>query len=383
MNWDATSSSHEAGPAATPRAPSILAVDDTPANLNLLSGILKERGYRVRPVPSGELALRAAIADPPDLVLLDISMPEMDGFEVCTRMKAEPRLKDVPVIFLTAHTDVSEKVRAFAVGGIDYVTKPFQSEEIHARVATHLELCRQKRELAGNYQRLHELEKMRDTLVHMLVHDLRSPLGAISGLLQLLMLEPALPAQAREDLVQCLASTDKMTSMVTTMLDVSKFEASAMKLDRVPCDLLQITREVVSDMRGLAADRRVVVESVTSAEPLVADRTLLSRVVQNLLGNALRFTPPGGLVSIVLQADRDGIRFSMTDEGPGISGEFRQQIFEKFAAVTSSGYSTGLGLAFCRMAIDAHGGTIGVDDGPGGTGSTFWFTLPGAADGGS
>lgn len=362
-------------------APSILAVDDTPANLSLLVGILKACGYRVRPVPSGELALQAAKADPPDLVLLDISMPAMDGFEVCTRLKSDPRLADIPVIFLTAHTEVSEKVKAFSAGGVDYVTKPFQSEEIHARVATHLELCRQKRELAESYRRLSELERMRETLVHMIVHDLRSPLGAISGLLQLLSLESsALPAQAREDIGQCLASTTKMTTMITAMLDVSKFESAAMKLTLVSCDLLRIAREVVSDMRGLAIDRQVTVEPASMTEPVVADATLLARVVQNLLGNALRFTQRNGHVRIAIAPAGDGIRLSMTDEGPGVPEELRDRIFEKFVAVTPEaqkrGYSTGLGLAFCRMAIEAHGGAIGVDGGPGGTGSTFWFTLP-------
>ena len=133
-------------------------------------------------------------------------------------------------------------------------------------------------------------------------------------------------------------------------------------------------------MRGLATERRVVVGPAPSAEPVLADRTLLARVVQNLLSNALRFTPRGGLVRIGIETDRDVVRFTMTDEGPGVAAEHRQRIFEKFAAVTphaqSAGYSTGLGLAFCRMAIDAHGGGIGVDDGPDGTGSTFWFTLP-------
>jgi two-component system sensor histidine kinase/response regulator len=364
-----------------PSSPSILAVDDTPANLSLLCGILKERGYRVRPVPSGELALQAAKTDPPDLVLLDISMPAMDGFEVCARLKAEPRLGDIPVIFLTAHTDVAEKVKAFSVGGVDYVTKPFQSEEIHARVATHLELCRQKRELAESYRRLSELERMRETLVHMMAHDLRSPLGAISGLLQLLALPSSgLPAQAREDVAQCLASTTKMTAMITAMLDVSKFEAAAMKLDLVPCDLLQIAREVVSDMRGLAIDRHVSIEQTSPAEPVIGDATLLARVVQNLLSNALRFTPRNGHVRIAAGSAGDGIRFSVTDDGPGVPEELRDRIFDKFVAVTpeaqKQGYSTGLGLAFCRMTIDAHGGTIGVDSAPGGTGSTFWFTLP-------
>ena len=134
----------------TPAAPSrgnVLIVDDTPANLTLLARMLGDRGYRVRPVPSGKLALKAAASDPPDLVLLDISMPEMDGFEVCRLMKEDARLHDVPVIFLSALTETEGKVKAFHRGGVDYITKPFQIEEVEARVETHLSLRRTQAEL--------------------------------------------------------------------------------------------------------------------------------------------------------------------------------------------------------------------------------------------
>src|SRR5947199_3592493 len=125
----------------------ILIVDDTPANLQVLAGMLKDRGYKVRPVPSGKLALLAARRDPPDLILLDINMPEMNGYEVCEHLKADDRLKGVPVIFISALTEQLDKVKAFATGGVDYLTKPFQMEELHARVETHLKLRRLQIEL--------------------------------------------------------------------------------------------------------------------------------------------------------------------------------------------------------------------------------------------
>src|SRR5687767_4588726 len=126
---------------------SILVVDDTPANLQVLTGMLKDRGYKVRPVPGGKLALLAARRDPPDLILLDINMPEMNGYEVCEHLKADDKLKGIPVIFISALTDQLDKVKAFAIGGVDYVTKPFQMEELHARVETHLKLRRLQVEL--------------------------------------------------------------------------------------------------------------------------------------------------------------------------------------------------------------------------------------------
>jgi phosphoserine phosphatase RsbU/P len=140
---------------------SILVVDDTPANLQVLAGMLKDRGHRVRPVPSGELALLAAQRDPPDLILLDINMPEMNGYEVCERLKADEKLKGIPVIFISALAEPLDKVRAFATGGVDYLTKPFQMEELHARVETHLKLRRLQIDLEEHGRRL---EKARERI---------------------------------------------------------------------------------------------------------------------------------------------------------------------------------------------------------------------------
>src|SRR3982751_3086259 len=135
-------------------AASILVVDDTPANLQVLAGMLKDRGYRVRPIPGGKLALLAAQRDPPDLILLDINMPEMNGYEVCEHLKADGTLQGIPVIFISALTEPLDKVKAFAIGGVDYLTKPFQMEELHARVETHLKLRRLQIELEQANARL-------------------------------------------------------------------------------------------------------------------------------------------------------------------------------------------------------------------------------------
>jgi phosphoserine phosphatase RsbU/P len=161
---------------------SILIVDDTPANLQVLAGMLKERGYKVRPVPSGKLALLAAERDPPDLILLDINMPEMNGYEVCEHLKADDRLKGIPVIFISALTEPLDKVKAFAIGGVDYLTKPFQMEELHARVETHLKLRRLQTELE-EYSRHLELARER------LKHDLELAREVQRGFLPLRLLE--------------------------------------------------------------------------------------------------------------------------------------------------------------------------------------------------
>ncbi len=166
--------------------PNIMVVDDTPANLKLLEDMLKARGYQVCSYPCGRLALAAAASQSPDLILLDVNMPEMNGYEVCKHLKADAKLKDIPVLFISALSETSDKVKAFSCGGVDYVTKPFRFEEVYARVETHLELRRQKRELQENYARLRELEDLKENLVLMIIHDLRSPAALISGYLDLI-----------------------------------------------------------------------------------------------------------------------------------------------------------------------------------------------------
>ena len=160
-------------------AASVLIVEDTIDTLRLLSDLLSEQGYDVRAVTNGRQAIQAVERDPPDLILLDIGLPEVDGYEVCRHLRASERSQDVPVIFITALTDTVDKVRAFEAGGVDYVTKPFQVEEVLARVKTHVALRRARAELADSFARLRTLEHLRDEMVRMVIHDMRSPLASL------------------------------------------------------------------------------------------------------------------------------------------------------------------------------------------------------------
>jgi len=359
--------------------PSIMVVDDTPANLKLLEEMLRGRGYRVRSFPRGRLALAAAASEPPDLILLDINMPELDGYETCQRLKADEKLKEIPVIFISALTETMDKVKAFGVGGVDYVTKPFQFEEVEARVQTHLELRRQRRQLQENYQRLQELEHLRDNLVHMIVHDMRSPLMAMSGYLDLLKMKASSQLGEREQgwIKTARQGTTQLTEMVTTLLDVSRLEAGQMPLKRSACDLAVVARAAVDSLGSLVGQRRLSIESPSGPVIASADKEIVQRVIANLLGNALKFTPDGGEVK--LTADRkDGLaRLAVSDTGPGIPPEYHARIFERFGQVEKQRrkHSTGLGLTFCKLAVEAHGGQIGLESEVG-KGSTFWFVLP-------
>ncbi|MEI6783783.1 MAG: hybrid sensor histidine kinase/response regulator [Verrucomicrobiota bacterium] len=357
--------------------PRIMIVDDTPQNLDLLETMLIKQGCEVFALPDGEMALQAAVRNPPHLILLDILMPGLDGYEVCTRLKADPQLKHIPVVFLSALNEPWDKVRAFQVGGVDYISKPFQLEEVAARVHSHLELSSQRRELQGNYERLRELERLRDGLVHMLVHDLRSPLTGIRMGLESArgLLPPGDPTLASM-VGAALASANSMTEMITQLLDVSRLEAGQMPLHRTAGDLVALARSAQDLLRTQAETRRL---RLTPAEAIIAnyDPNLLRRVLNNLLGNALKFTLPNGEVSLGISREAGQVRVTVADNGPGIPPAFHQKIFTLFGQVESrkSGVGTGLGLAFCKLAVEAHGGRIGVESVPG-QGSTFWFTLP-------
>ena len=359
----------------------VLVVDDTSANLRLLSGMLKDEGYLVRPVPSGKLALRAAESSSPDLILLDINMPEMDGYEVCQRLKADDGLRDIPVIFISALSETMDKVKAFSVGGVDYVTKPFQFEEVQARVETHLALRRKERQLQESYDQLRQLEELRDNLVGMIVHDLRSPLTGMYGYVELLQTFEAenLSDKGSKYLQQVSDSTDTLIEMVSSLLDVSRMESGEMPLNPESCDLAAIAGDVVEKLGGLRGGRELSLESPDAGATVTCDAELIRRTVQNLVGNSLKFTPADGSVRVRIEPAGEHVRVAVIDTGPGIPAEYRDRIFEKFGQVELREHrqkrSTGLGLAFCKLAVEAHGGEIGVDSEVG-KGSTFWFELP-------
>ncbi|MEI8340461.1 MAG: hybrid sensor histidine kinase/response regulator [Verrucomicrobiota bacterium] len=356
----------------------ILIVDDTPANLLLLTEMLKAKGYKVRPVTSGAGALKTAKNKCPDLILLDISMPEMDGFEVCQRLKKDGVLKDIPVLFISALGESADKLNAFNCGGVDYITKPFQSEEVLARVKTHLQIQFQKRSLQRNYDKLRELELLRDNLVHMVVHDMNSPISVIN--ISLFMLSDASNCGFSNSNMKLLkaasASIQQLADMSSQLLAVSRLEAGEMPLDKTECELDLILREAVQSLL-ISYEGRVIGIDAPPFIRVNCDINIIQRVIVNLLVNALKFTPETGSVTIAITARNGEACVSITDDGPGIPREFHGKIFEKFGqfnATENKRSGSGLGLAFCQLAVEAHGGQIGIDSEPG-RGSTFWFTL--------
>jgi signal transduction histidine kinase len=362
---------------------SILVVDDTVENLQLLSGMLQAHGYEVRPVTNGRDALLAARSDPPELVLLDVSMPEMDGYEVCARLKESADLREIPVIFLTALSSAADKVKAFEVGGADYVTKPFQLDEVLARIRVRVALRRSRRELQVSYDRLRGLERLRDDLVQMVVHDMRSPLSALVALLGIIQDDPecTLGKDAKSDIQHAVQAAARITGLANDLLDVSRLEEEKLPLDRQSNDIAQICRDVLVRLAPLDPTRTLEMAPADIVQ-VHCDRGIVHRVLENLVGNAIKHTPAGGRIHVSAVAGSARVRVAVRDEGPGVPSEARTTVFEKFGTVQarkqSQYHSTGLGLTFCKLAVEAHGGTIGIDAGEP-VGSVFWFELPSSA----
>ena len=364
----------------------LLVVDDAPAHLKLLAHALEESGFEVETASGGVQALAAAARHPPDLILLDIDMPELDGFETCRRLKAQERFAATPVIFLSGLSDVAQRLTAFAAGGVDFVSKPFDIAEVRARVATHLELERLRRvaehnsrELAASLSKLRELEHFRHDLVHMVAHDMRSPLMAVSGYLELLDLEgERLAEDHREFVAQALDGARTLVRMIDAMLDTDRLEVGKLVLELADRDLRAIIDLAIAAL-GPASARRVAIEIPASGRVVVhADGEILRRVIANLVANALRSSADGDQVRLVASSDGAIARLEVHDKGPAISEEFRGRVFEKYAKRAGDRSrdrrAVGLGLPFCRLAIEAHGGRIGFDTGEAGT--TFWIELP-------
>jgi two-component system, sensor histidine kinase and response regulator len=359
----------------------VLVVDDQDPNRLLLRDLLEAQGHQVIDAVDGSEALQLVATTSPDVVLLDIGMPGMDGFEVCRRIKAEPSTASIPVLLVTALSQRDQRLLGIGAGANDYITKPIDKSDLTLRVRNAVRMHQLYVEVEQQYRRLERLELLRDSLVHMIVHDLRSPLAGIRAYLDLLKLDGA--GRLDRDMTQSIDEARKvaieMTEMVSDLLDVSRLEAGKMPLELALVDVGSVATDAVTGIG--AAARRVSLQLEPGPERLRAmiDPSVIRRVVANLVGNAIKFTPASGRIRVAVQGDDGGVRVSVSDTGPGIPQEFHEKIFEKFGQVEASRqgtkHSSGLGLTFCKFAVEAHGGTIGVESVVG-QGSTFWFVVP-------
>ncbi|NET10663.1 MAG: hybrid sensor histidine kinase/response regulator [Symploca sp. SIO2B6] len=344
----------------------ILIVDDQPDNLRLLSKMLVDDGYDVRRALSGTLALLNVQSSPPDLILLDINMPELSGYDVCKTLKAEPKTRQIPIIFLSASNSETDKVQAFEMGGADYITKPFQMREVLARVATQL--------------KLQQLNSLRENLSRMLVHDLRTPLSCISLCSSSLLRRSYLESKDQKILQTIYTTSQRLNHMLNDLLITAKLDAGQLVLNRTQVNLNELVQEAIAGLTFDADAKRVqlVRHLPDTSYEWSLDANLFRRVIENLLANAIKFSPMGGTVTIALermedtQQNRYTISLKVSDEGMGVPDDQRQTIFQPYETGQAiDGVSQiGLGLSFCKLVVDAHGGHISVEKNQP-TGATF------------
>jgi two-component system sensor histidine kinase/response regulator len=376
-----------------PAPPLILIADDVPANVELLFDQLQSLGFRTIAATDGPTALAMSMEQRPDLCILDVAMPAGDlgvedrlaGFEVCRRIKRDARTSRTPVIFVTALNDTTDRVKAIEAGGDDFLTKPHNRLVLGARVRSLLRLKAATDALEDSYRKLRELEKVRDDLMKMIVHDLKTPLTSVLATLEMVAdgdFGPVTLVQ-KQALGDAETKADELLALIGDLLEVAKVEETGMSLVPVHIAPGAFVTEVMHEWDVRFMQEGASVASVVEEDTPVfyADRNLLKRVFGNLLQNAL--THSSSAIELKITArDSDGdVLFCVEDNGPGIPSEFHEVIFQKFGRVKTANVprvrSSGLGLTFCKLVVDAHGGRIWVRSEPG-KGSAFYIQLPAA-----
>jgi two-component system sensor histidine kinase/response regulator len=382
--------------------PTVLIVDDTPANIAMLAEHIGTRGMAVMVAQDGEEAVERARFARPDLVLLDVMMPGIGGFEACRRMKTFPETKDIPVIFMTALSDIGDKMTAYSVGGVDYVTKPFHVDEVLARVNAHLSLRTMQRELASQNQQLQQEIAVRraaeqvlarrteelarsnaelEQLAYVASHDLQEPLRMIASYLQLLeqRYKDKLDADATEFIEFAVDGAKRMQKLIDDLLAYSRLGSQAKPFQATNC--ATIVKDAIHSVRAAVEENGAQI-TCGKLPTVMGDPVQLTHLFHNLIANAIKFRrsqPPR--VHIDAEDTGESWCFSVRDEGIGIAPEYFERIFVMFQRLHSrSTYpGTGIGLALCKRIVEHHHGRIWVESVPG-KGSVFKFTLPKAVN---
>ena len=366
----------------------VLVADDSDDNRHLAKATLERHGYQVLLAAGGEEAIAIFEAEEPDCVLLDVRMPDLDGFAVCERIRALPHGRETPVIFLTALRDVDTFDRARRAGGTDFLTKPVHAAELIIRVQSAVKLRRMSVELREQYEVLkhhsdvlQRVQLQKERLMAFVVHDLKNPVSSIDLHAQVLLRDVALPPRLRDSATQIRSEARHLNRMIMNLLDLSKGDEGLLSPRTETVDLRLLAREVELELSVMAESRDVRLECIVEVASVRADADLLRRTLANLVENALRHAPSGSLVRLTAVSRADATEFRVLDAGAGVPPEMREKIFDAFIQIegssqdgASSRTGRGLGLAFCKIAVEAHGGRLWVEDAA--PGAAFCVTLP-------
>lgn len=375
----------------------ILLVDDQPDNLRLLSALLSERGYEPRGVINGAMAIKAAKSSQPDLILLDIMMPKMDGYETCEQLKSDEKTREIPVIFISAKDETIDKVRAFGLGALDYITKPFHIDEVLARIENHLSLRKLQKqlkeqnilfqqEISIRQQAEQALQKANQELAqsnaeleqfaYVTSHDLQAPLATITTYAQLLeqLYENQPDPQANQYIQYIVNSCLRMQSLIEDLLEYSRFKQHQKRFSAIDCNNILAT--VYSNLESTISKNQATIV-YHNLPTVIGDGSQLMQLFQNLIDNAIKYRreePP--IIEISVESKENEYLFAVQDNGMGISSKYFERIFQIFQRLhTPEEYAgTGIGLAICQKIVELHGGRIWVESQLG-EGTTFYFTI--------
>lgn len=383
--------------------PTVLVVDDSPINLRIIVSILEASGIKALVAQSGIKALQQIERSKPDLILLDVLMPDMDGFEICKRLKETAFTRDIPVIFVTALSETVNKVRGFEVGGVDYLTKPFQPEEVAARVNAHLTIRKLQQQFQAqndmladknalletqnlllkeqNHQ-LKELNASKDKFFSIIAHDLRNSFSSLLGFTRFAIgeIEDFRSDELREMMRNMHESAEHLYALLENLLTWSRTQRGMLEYRPVQLDIKQIVDHAIKLFTVNAEKKQITLRSSIQEKVLVhADRDMIDTTVRNLTSNALKFTEAGGTVDISATQNNRSIEVSVADTGIGIGQEDLPKLFRIESRIkclgTAGEEGTGLGLILCKELLEQNDGSIWVES-EAGKGSVFRFKLP-------
>ncbi len=364
----------------------ILIVDDYVENLKVLGSYLLQKGIQVTPATKGNQAILLAQSKPFDLILLDIQMPEMDGYEVCKILKSDDKTKDIPVIFLSARNDTQDIVKGFNVGAVDYITKPFNSDEILSRIKNHLELKFAQDIINEQNTKLTQLNATKDKFFSIIAHDLKNPISSFRDTTAYLSDNyNEVSEEEKIELIQLTRqSAEVVFSLLNDLLDWSRSQRGVIQYYQVETDLYMLAENVISILKPNALKKNITLENNIPPNSLAnIDVSMILTVMRNLLSNAIKFTSFEGKCSFnsELLPNENLIKVSLVDTGIGIPPEKIENLFKIDKSFTTPGtdneLGTGLGLILCKEFVEKNGGNIWVESEIG-VGSKFIFTVPAA-----
>lgn len=350
------------------RNPVLLVVDDEPNGFTVIKALLSAEGYQFVYAASGTDALNQLDSIAPDVILLDVMMPDKDGIETCRDLKTNPEWSHIPVIMVTALNDKEDLAQCFEAGADDFISKPVNRMELRARVRS---LVRVKQQ----YDALKATLKLREDMSGMMVHDLRTPVTAILLGSQMLLSQNILSNENQERLQRVYRAGQQLSSMINELLLMAKLEAGSLILNQTELDLNLLAMTVITELQELARTRKIdlATQLPSDSQWIQADVNLLHRLIDNLLSNAIKFSPSNSTVTLSVEyiphpsqygQVRMQAKIQVADQGPGIKADVRSHIFNKFEIGESieNVPQIGLGLTFCKLVAEAHGGQIYIND---------------------